>query len=316
MNFELCDLYKLKRKRDLFFVLKVHKEDVKSVLYKYRACIEDGKRLLEKPDEKLKRIQRKILYKLYQIDFPQYVFSGVKGRSAYGNVIFHLESKYVLKLDMTKFFPNTHRDKIYKFFKEKLKMAPDVAKLCTDITTINYIEDRVKVEEEVKLFLEEKKIKNTNHLPSGTPTSQILSYIANSEMFDEIIEYCNKNNLKCSIYVDDIAISSDNEKCYKAEKDIIAIIERHNHHISVNKTKKYGDNQYKKITGFVISPNNELVVPNKTRFKIKNNLKKTNRLKEIDLVHKNRIMGLANFANISKKDAYLGLKKSIKKIDV
>ena len=36
------------------------------------------------------------------------------------------------KLDLSKFFPNTHREKIYNFFLKKLKMKPDVAKLITD----------------------------------------------------------------------------------------------------------------------------------------------------------------------------------------
>lgn len=44
----------------------------------------------------------------------------------------------MVKLDLSKFFPNTHREKIYQFFLKKLRMTPDVAKLLTDFTTVNY----------------------------------------------------------------------------------------------------------------------------------------------------------------------------------
>ena len=38
----------------------------------------------------------------------------------------------------------------------------------------------------VKDFIEEKGIKYTNHLPSGSPISSILSYLANNKMFNEL----------------------------------------------------------------------------------------------------------------------------------
>lgn len=101
------------------------------------------KRLLEKSSEELKKIQRNILNKLYQLKFPEYVFSGIRGRSAFDNAIYHINCKYMLKLDMSKFFPNTHRNSIYEFFKNKLKMSSDVALICTDIVTVNYEKENV-----------------------------------------------------------------------------------------------------------------------------------------------------------------------------
>ena len=61
------------------------------------------------------------------------------------------------------------------------------------------------------------KIKN--YLPSGTPTSQILSYLANLDMFDEIINYYKEHNLLCSIYVDDITLSTNRKISFKEEKN-------------------------------------------------------------------------------------------------
>ena len=49
------------------------------------------------------------------------------------------------------------RDRVYQFL-QKLLTSPDVAKLLSDITTLNYI-------------------------PTGSPSSQILAYFAYEEMF-------------------------------------------------------------------------------------------------------------------------------------
>lgn len=314
MNFKNCELYKIKRKRDLFILLHIDENKLNEELYKYKVCIKDKKRLLEKPSEELKKIQRNILYKLYQLDFPQYVFSGIKGRSAFGNAIYHINCKYMLKLDMSKFFPNTHRNNIYEFFKDKLKMSSDVSSICTDIGTVNYEKEDVEIDYEVYDFLKRKKIKNTNHLPSGTPTSQILSYLANIDMFDKIIEYTKKHKLQCSIYVDDITISSSNRYITKKEEsEIKRIIKKHKHNLSKEKTIRYSVNEFKKVTGFVIDPNNRLVIPNKIKSKIKNQTKFI-RKKELDEQRKNSIIGLTNFANISVEGSYKGLRATLKNI--
>lgn len=314
MNFKNCELYKIKRKRDLFILLHIDENKLNEELYKYKVCIKDKKRLLEKPSEELKKIQRNILYKLYQLDFPQYVFSGIKGRSAFGNAIYHINCKYMLKLDMSKFFPNTHRNNIYEFFKDKLKMSSDVSSICTDIVTVNYEKEDVEIDYEVYDFLKRKKIKNTNHLPSGTPTSQILSYLANIDMFDNIIEYTKKHKLQCSIYVDDITISSSNRYITKKEEsEIKRIIKKHKHNLSKEKTIRYSVNEFKKVTGFVIDPNNRLVIPNKIKSKIKNQTKFI-RKKELDEQRKNSIIGLTNFANISVEGSYKGLRATLKNI--
>lgn len=313
INFENCELYKIKRKRDLYYRLRVTEKDVALILNKYKVYINDKNRLLENPNYELKQLQRKLLRKLYAIEFPTYVFSGVKGKSAYDNAIQHLNSEYMLKLDMSKFFPNTHRNKIYNFFLKKLKMAPDVAKICTDITTINYKDKNVYIEDGVYDYMKAKHIKIKNHLPSGTPTSQILSYLANLDMFDEIINYCKKHNLLCSIYVDDITLSTNRKISFEEEKQLKAIIKKHGQKISKGKTIRYDNNEYKKITGFVISPQHQLVVPNKTRLKIKKKILQIEDIKKVEIGLKNSLLGLTNFTELSKKNAYRGLKNQLKK---
>ena len=278
---------------------------------KYDVCVNENNRLLEKPNYQLKQLQRRLLNKLYQIEFPTYVFSGIKGKSAYDNAIHHINSKCMLKVDMSKFFPNTHRDKIYNFFLKQLQMSPDVAKLCTDITTINYKEKNAYIENDVMEYLKNKHIKTTNHLPSGTPTSQILSYLANLDMFDEIVAFCDAHKLLYSIYVDDLTISNNRNISFEEEKQLKSIVERNGQKISKKKTIRYKQNEYKKVTGFVISPNHQLVVANKTRRKIKEKISQVEDIKNIDISIKNSLIGLANFTQLSQKSAYRGLKNQL-----
>lgn len=312
INFENCELYKIKRKRDLYYKLRVTEKDVALILNKYKVYINDNNRLLESPNYELKQLQRKLLGKLYAIEFPSYVFSGVKGKSAYDNAMQHSNSDYMLKLDMSKFFPNTHRNKIYNFFFKKLKMAPDIAKICTDITTINYKDKGAYIEDGVYDYMKEKHIKIKNHLPSGTPTSQILSYLANLDMFDEIINYCKEHNLLCSIYVDDITISTNRKISFEEEKQLKSIIKKYGQKISKGKTIRYNNNEYKKITGFVISPQHHLVVANKTRLKIKKKILQIEDIKKVEVRLRNSLLGLTNFTELSEKNAYRGLKNQLK----
>ena len=133
-------------------------------------------------------------------------------------------------------------------------------------------------------------------------------------MFDEIIEYTTGHKLQCTIYVDDITVSSMTRHISKKEEsEIKNIIRKHKQNLSKGKTIRYGANEYKKVTGFVIAPNNKLVIPNKIKSKIKAQTKFV-RKKELDIHRKNSIVGLTNFANISVNGKYRGLRKTLDSI--
>lgn len=193
-------------------------------------------------------------------------------------------------------------------------MAPDVAKLLTDFTTVNYKNSFNQIEMGVEEFINTKNITNINHLPSGTPTSQILAYLANIDMYDEILEYTKSQNIKCSIYVDDITLSSKKPIKKMQVFEVKKIIKKHRHKVNSKKSIGYGSNEYKKVTGYVISPQHELVIPNKTRYKIKTKVTECKRTKKISRTIRNSLMGSINFANMSRKGSYEGLNKKLKNL--
>ena len=216
------------------------------------------------------------------------------------------------KLDLSKFFPNTHREKIYQMFLKKFNMVPDVAKIITDFTTVRFKDSFNNIEPGVNEYIVLKRIRNKNHLPSGTPTSQILAYLANMDMYDEIIKYTDSQNLVCSIYVDDITISSNKPIQKRQIERIKNIVTKHCHKLNLKKSIYYGKNEFKKVTGYVISPQHELVIPNKTRYKIKRTINECKKRGKIKRSIRNSILGSINFANTSKHGGYGNLAKKLK----
>lgn len=303
MIFNKTKLYGITRKRDLKVILKTDlpKTFVKNANKQYKPFIYKypKPRLIENPHRNLKLIQSRIKDLLFEMDYPDYVFSGIKGKSYIGNALYHINSSYFLKIDLSKFFPNTHREKIFDFFAIKLNMNNDIADIMTNLTTVNLKE---LMNNEIKEFLDIKKITSYNHLPSGSPISSVMSYLANIDMFDEIVNLCYKNNYIITIYVDDITISSDNPIDKKIVSIISKIIKKNYHKMNRSKLKTYETSDFKKITGCVIKKN-ELIIPNKTRYKISKLIKEEYTEKEL-----NRLLGLIRSAQLFDKNKYNALK--------
>ena len=84
MDFTKCSLYRTIRKRDLYNKLGFDKETRKKIDGKYKIFIENDTKLLEKPRGTIKEVQSRILTKLYELEYPEYLFSGVKRKKCKG----------------------------------------------------------------------------------------------------------------------------------------------------------------------------------------------------------------------------------------
>lgn len=225
-------------------------------------------RLIEVPSTELKEIQRNIKKELSKIIVPGNIFSGIKGKSYIENAQIHQGNNFVFKIDLTSFFPCITRDTVYLFFIDSLKASPDIASILTNLVTVDLSLCDIKDIETVESFLVSKKIKTTNHLISGSPASQILSYLVNYKMFDELQCLCDKNDIFMSIYVDDITFSSKNVISHKIKAIIYNIISKNLYRLCRHKVKYYTKNYPKLITGVVIAPNGKLKIRNALSLKI------------------------------------------------
>ena len=229
------------------------------------------KRLVEAPSQQLKIIQKRIKNALIKCEFPEYVFSGIKGRSYIDNAEKHAGTLFVYKIDVSAFFPNTSRDKVYRFFLTQLNNSPDVANILTNLCTSD-LSRGVKNKDEIDAFLKEKGITQVNHLCTGASPSPILSYLVNQAMFDEMKHLCDANGISMTIYVDDTIFSSNKEISAKVRSKILDIVAKYGYKVSIKKVKYYKADEVKKITGVIIQSDGVLDIPNKLRYKIKSRL--------------------------------------------
>ena len=126
-------------------------------------------------------------------------------------------------------------------------MSEDLAWLITDLVTIP------------------KDDNSDGYIPTGSPSSQMIIYWAYKATFDKIFSIAEQKKLRFSLYVDDMTFSSDNPIDNNFPKIIIKMCAKVGLEINEEKTKYFSKNKYKSITGCIITPKQELKVPNKRR---------------------------------------------------
>lgn len=278
-------LYKLSNKKKLAELLRVSLDQLIDIVdnnvkyYKVWEKETPGKknRTVEAPKPVLKIIQRRICRLLSRIETPNWLMSGKKGVSYADNAKFHLENNYFLCTDISSFYPSCLKEYVFKFFKNELKMPEDIAWFIADLVTYE------------------------NHLPTGAPTSQIIAYWAYNITFSKIQKSAEKYDIKMSLYVDDITFSCDKNIPANFIKLVAKRLSEVELQLKPAKTQHFQPKDYKKITGCCITPNNELKVPNKLRYKI-TNLLKTQKIEFLTLDDTNKAFGLLNAARQIEPD--------------
>lgn len=251
-----CSLHRLSSKKGLKYILHINdnkwfrQEFVSSFITPYFDHTKN--RLIEAPDEQLKLIQRRIKNCLAMITVPDNIFSGIKKRSYIDNVNLHAKnSRNLFKIDFSAFFPSISRDRVYSFFRKDLECSPDIAAILTNFTTID-LDYSKRSTTDIDTFLRSKGILERRHLLSGSPASQILSYLVNHEMFDEMQKIADHNHMTMSIYVDDVFFSSEYRISKATRESILRIINKYHFRVSKNKVGRFHKGDYKKVTGVII----------------------------------------------------------------
>lgn len=203
-------------------------------------------RTISSPNNELKKAQKRVLRLLQKVQRPSWLNSSEKGKSYVDNGIYHKNCNFCLTVDVRKFYDYCSREYVYVFFKNKLLCAPDIAKYLTDLCTYD------------------------GGIKTGTPISQLIAYYAYEDMFQSVYELALKNNLTFSLYVDDMAFSSQE---YFSQKYFIyklrGILHRYGHDIKLGKTKFYNKNDAKYVTGVIIMPTHEVSAPFELKAKVR-----------------------------------------------
>lgn len=310
MRYDNCPLYALTSKKMLKHLLGIKnnallKQDYVASLIEPYIDATGKPRLIEPPHAELKVIQKRIKNMLGKTEVPDNIFSGIKGRSYADNAKLHTGDhlRHLFKVDLTAFFPSIKREAVYRFFNEDLLCASDIAHILTNFATIDLSKSKAKDIDAVYQFLASKNVKSTNHLISGAPTSQILSYLANHKMFDEMQAVSDENNVVMTVYVDDITFSSERYISTKFKERIYKIIKKYDYQVSKKKVKSYSKLYPKLVTGVIIDASGCLTIKNSLRKKIAIEHEHLREHPE-DMISRQRLRGLVTAARQVNKKAY------------
>lgn len=293
---EKSPLYRLENKRILEQLIGLEKGQSRKgkieelCNYSHFEHIQNKKnRMIENPDYLLKKLQKKLLKLLQRIETPNWLKSGKKGCSYIDNAAYHKDNPEVLTVDIMKFYPSCKQKYVFQMFCKTFKMSEDVAGAMTRLVTID------------------------GHLPTGSPTSQILAYWTFNVMFNEIKQLCDENNLVFSLYVDDMTFSSHERISEQFITDLNIIINRHGLKLKKSKQKYYGKFDFKLITGVAIDKSGELQVKNGLRHNVK---KEFDEIKDLDSKKQpvsdkkiKRLKGLLSSAKQVEGDIYPSINK-------
>lgn len=240
MEYEQSIFYKLQSKKRLKNFLFVKRDvycEENFINSKIKVFLQEG-RIIEAPDPDIQVIQRNILRGLNILNVPDYLYSGVRQKGYKKCQEKHDNKKFLFSFDIKKFFYNTSREKVYNFFKEKLQTSNEVAEILTIYSTIDLGLKKYCGSQQIKNWVEKSEI-SQRHLIAGAPQSVLLSFLVNNEMYEELNDYAQLNDLIFSSYVDDFFFSSDIEISQEKKDGLLHIINKYGYHVSENKIRYY-----------------------------------------------------------------------------
>ena len=209
-------------------------------------------RTLNSTKEELKTLQKRIYkYLKSQIILPNYFFGGVPKKDNISNAKFHQGNKYIFTTDLKSFFPSINNSMVFKMFL-RIGCTPSIAKILTQLTTYKH------------------------QVPQGVPTSTLIANLVFQPTGDQLYKFALEHNIKFSIFVDDISMSSPHD-FKELIPTILSIITDAGYKISHQKTFYKTKNPV--ITG-IICQNNLIKIPQSYNKRIKRislmNLKDSN----------------------------------------
>ena len=212
----------------------------------YREWRKKSGRLIEEPFEALKAVQRRIKDLLSRIEHPNWLYSGIRGKSYIDNAEQHAGRRCLYSIDIDSFFQSARKEYVFRFFRYVLRQPEDVAWAITDLVTYS------------------------DHLPTGSPSSQALAFWAYRPMFEMMHENARDMGGLLTLYVDDITVSSNGNLALADDvlTSLTGVLSGFELEINKGKTKRRDRDQWKVVTGAAISPIGNLDVPNRLRKKI------------------------------------------------
>ena len=199
-----------------------------------------GYRTIQSPNEELKFIQVKLniyLQSIYFLHKPTcvhgFVFNPLGSESScniVSNARAHCGKKHLLNMDLQEFFPSISAKQV----KESLQRSPfDLPEELAVIVAL--------------LGSYEKK------LPTGAPTSPVLSNIVCLPLDLQLLEFCSKNELVYTRYADDLSFSSDKKISENILQELRSMITHFGFQLNEKKFRLQSSRSRQTVTGLVVN---------------------------------------------------------------
>ncbi len=249
--FRLTQCTKLKHLAEL---LNMPKDDLKAIIKappQYQAFnlpkADGGKRLIEAPNDRLKKIQQTLNHAFqayYHGIRPMSVYGGVAAadndlpvRNILSNARRHLNRQWILNLDLTDFYHQVPMQKIEDLLRGVIgmgeKTATAIARLCCF----------------------------KNRLPMGAPTSCILANFACLDLDKALQAVANKHNLRYTRFIDDMTFSSNQEIPESVIDKLRAAINQSGFHMNEHKMWQKHLANSPEVTGLILLPGKVDIAP-------------------------------------------------------
>lgn len=199
-----------------------------------------GNREILAPEKKLKQIQKHLNYFLqayYLCIKPSEVNGFVVNPHYLGtycniaeNAKYHVQKKYVLNIDLKDFFSSITASEVKRIFSSSFfNFNEQVATALALLTTYQ------------------------GKLPTGAPTSPIVSNFICYKLDNDLKDFCVKHNLIYSRYADDLTFSSDLFITSDIYQGISDIIKNNKFDINKNKVRLKASNRKQIVTGLTVN---------------------------------------------------------------
>ncbi len=213
-----------------------------------------GVRDIYAPESKLKRLQKILANKLqscYEEIQENYSNGNIRKKIAHGyrkklsietNAYCHRNKKFVLNLDLDKFFPSINFGRLYGFFIKDANfcLSPKIATVIAQIACYE------------------------NQLPQGAPTSPIVSNFIAKILDIHLLKLAKKYNLTYTRYADDLTFSYNgkvfpeaiavlNNEKWEIGEELKSIIIKSGFSLNENKTRMHYNTSRQLVTGLVVN---------------------------------------------------------------
>lgn len=231
---------------------------------------DNKKRNLLIPSKELSTIQYWIKKNILDnVSSSEYSMAYDKNCSIVKNANFHINSPWLIKLDLKNFFDSIYEKDVYNIFRQlgyTQLLSLEFARICT---YQNYNKDKLINTLKYQGNTNYPYIESKGYLPQGATTSPKLANLFARKLDEDISLYLkihfNKSNF--TRYSDDIIISGNFENlenCKQILKKIKEIIKNNNLKVNEKKTKIFSPTAIKKVTGIniiggVLKPSKKII---------------------------------------------------------